>query len=193
VNARRLLIAGWALSLVLLLILGAILLRGLLRGDSPVATLLGKTGAESAPRTEEVVLYFATPGAEGLRAERRNLVLPEDPEAAVRMLVEALIDGPRIDLIATIDSQVRLLNVYVVNGLAVLDFSPDLQATHSGGSSAELLTIYSLVDTVTANIHSVQAVQLLVEGEEIETLSGNVDARFPFRHNADWVLPERTS
>lgn len=188
-RVRRLLIAGWALSLVLLLILGAILLRALLADDGSFLGRWVRTKAEQ--QTERVVtLYFSSPGGEGLQPEARTMRAAATPEEEIRLVTEALIEGPRRQsLVRTINPDVRLLNVFVVDDLVVLDFGSELQTTHIGGSAAELLTIYSIVDTITTNFPSIERVQLLVEGEMIDTLAGNVDTRYPFRRNADWILP----
>ena len=185
---RRLAVAGWGASLVLLLVLGALLVRSLLAGSDTFFTLLAET--PPTPATErEITLYFAAPGAEGLQAEPRTIPVAETPTPEVRATVEALIAGSRRGLTPTIDPRVRLLDVYLVDRIVVLDFSAELQTTHTGGSVNELLTIYALVNTVTANFADVEAVKLLVEGEEIDTLSGHVDTRYPFRPNPDWILP----
>ncbi len=190
---RRLLIAGWGLSLGLLLLLGAILVRNLLGGEAGgVFGVLAGTPPEQ-PTERPITLYFAVPGAEGLRGEARLLPILATAPDDIRASVEALIGGPRRDLTPTVDARVRLLNVYVLDRTVVLDFSAEIQTTHTGGSINELLTIYSLVNTITHNFNAVDAVKLLVEGEEIETLNGHVDTRFPFRANPDWILPEYTS
>lgn len=64
-------------------------------------------------------------------------------------------------------------------GEAYLDLSRELVAAHPGGSTNELLTIYALVDALTVNLPAVTAVQLLVEGQELDTLAGHVDLRRP--------------
>ena len=189
---RRLVIGGWALSLVLLLVLGTLLLRSLLGGEERLFSLLAEK-PPAQPTEREVLLYFASPGAEGLSVERR--IIPTNASAVreIRVAIEELIEGPHRALTPTIDANVRLLNVYLLNGVAVLDFSAELQTMQPGGSISELLTIYSLVHTVTDNFTVANAVKLLVEGEEIDTLNGHVDTRYPFRSNPDWVLPEYAS
>lgn len=189
---RRLLVTGWALSLVLLLVLGAVLVRSLLGADASVFAVLGRGSPDPVPE-RDMVLYFSNAGAEGLKTERRPMpTLPSLPDQ-IRASVEALIGGPQRELTPTIDARVRLLNVYVLERIVVLDFSAELQTTHTGGSINELFTIYSLVNTITHNFDAVDFVKLLVEGEEIETLNGHVDTRFPFRPNPDFILPEYTS
>ena len=50
---------------------------------------------------------------------------------------------------------------------------------HPGGSLDELLTVYTIVDALTANLPAVTAVQLLVDGKEVDTLAGHVDLSRP--------------
>ena len=93
-----------------------------------------------------------------------------------------LIKGPHTDLNPTIPQGVGLLQRYVDGrGTAYVDFTRDLQTKHPGGTGGELLTIYSIVDTLTANFSEIERVNLLVEGSEILTLAGHIDTRRPFR------------
>ena len=62
-----------------------------------------------------------------------------------------------------------------------------MSAAHQGGSVDELLTVYTLVDALTSNLPAVTAVQLLVDGREVETLAGHVDLRRPLTKNLSWV------
>ncbi|HPW21762.1 MAG TPA: GerMN domain-containing protein, partial [Vicinamibacterales bacterium] len=48
-----------------------------------------------------------------------------------------------------------------------------------GGSQHELLTVYAIVDTLTANLPAITSVQILVDGREVDSLAGHVDLRRP--------------
>ena len=174
---------------MLLLVLGALLVRSLFRGQEDVLGNWVRRPGAGQPSERLATLYFSAPGGEGLQPEARTISASANSADEIRSVVEALIEGPRRGLVASISPEVRLLNVYVVDQLVVLDFSPEIQTTHVGGSVAELLTIYSLVNTLTLNFPTIDAVQLLVEGETVDTLNGHVDTRYPFRHNPDWVIP----
>jgi hypothetical protein len=50
---------------------------------------------------------------------------------------------------------------------------------HPGGSTAELLTVYAIVNTITTNIPEVKKVQLLFDGIAIETIAGHIDCSSP--------------
>ncbi len=64
-----------------------------------------------------------------------------------------------------------------------MDFTPEIQTMHPGGTTNEILTVYSLVDTLTANLPAVSSVQILVEGKELDTLAGHLDLRRPLAQN----------
>ena len=66
-------------------------------------------------------------------------------------------------------------------GEAFIDLSPEIVSGHPGGSYLELLTVQALVHAVTANTPSVQRVQILVGGQEVDTLAGHIDLRQPLR------------
>ncbi len=50
---------------------------------------------------------------------------------------------------------------------------------HSGGSSGEIHTIYSLVNTIALNFPRIKEVQLLIEGRRRKTLAGHVEIDYP--------------
>jgi spore germination protein GerM len=64
-----------------------------------------------------------------------------------------------------------------------VDLSREAVTAHSGGSLDELLTIYTIVNTLTSNLPAVTSVQVLVDGKEIDTLAGHVDLRRPLAKN----------
>ena len=98
-----------------------------------------------------------------------------------RRLLEELIRGPGGALAPTIPEGARVRQLYIDGeGTAYVDFTRELQANHPGGTAGELLTIYSIVDTLASNLEQVKRVQLLVEGAEITTLAGHIDSRRPF-------------
>ncbi len=78
--------------------------------------------------------------------------------------------------------------IYMTEGGELyVDLSRELSTAHTGGTMNELLTIYSIVNALTANLPAVTAVQLLVDGKEVDTLSGHVDLRRPLAKNLELV------
>ncbi|MBR0289557.1 MAG: GerMN domain-containing protein [Selenomonadaceae bacterium] len=69
-------------------------------------------------------------------------------------------------------------SVKVKNGLATVDFDGIILKSFVGGSTGEEFLIGSIVDTLT-NFSEVKRVKFLVDGKEIETLSGHMDLSTP--------------
>jgi len=136
-----------------------------------------------------VRLYFASPDADYLKIEGRRILKEEEMIDEARALVEELINGPRGNLDPSIPPETQLRELYIIpeEKCAYLDFNQAFQANHPGGSAGELLTIYSLVNTLIDNLEGIERVQILVEGETIETLTGHIDTTKPFSQNSTIV------
>jgi len=131
-----------------------------------------------------VHLYFCDETDGYLAAEERNLSMPRDVVAQSKKLVQALITGPETALRPTVPPQTRLLALYVTEkGVAYVDFDQAVRKEHGGGTLSELLTIYSVVNTLCLNISEIYAVKILVDGREEKTLSGHIDIQRPFKAN----------
>lgn len=138
------------------------------------------------PQTEweAVTLYYADEQSDRLVEENRSLAL-EGREPAVTVL-EELIEGP--DLPAhgrTIPADVKVLGVQIKDGIAIADFSEELRSSHWGGSTGEIITVYSIVNTL-AELPGVEQVQILIEGEKVDTLVGHLELMEPL--SPDWGL-----
>lgn len=141
------------------------------------------------PREMKVVkLYFSDPQAEHLIFEERKVVaLPYVSEEAKEILKE-LIKGPLdSSLKPTIPLQTEVEDVYLKDDCFYVNFSLALKEKHPGGSSGELLTIYSIVNTLLINFPSQSRVQILIQDKPVETLAGHIDIRNPLRKRLDIV------
>ncbi|MBI5827133.1 MAG: GerMN domain-containing protein [Deltaproteobacteria bacterium] len=131
----------------------------------------------------EVDLYLSD--EEGLSLKAYGRKIKKGPlEAEIREAVEAAISDP-VD--SAIPEGTRLLSVKVGDKTAVLDFSPEIIKNHPGGSSGELQTIYSIVDTVALNFPEVKDVQILVDGKKEKTLKGHIDISLPLGPDKDII------
>lgn len=143
--------------------------------------------SETAPKIKEsdekmkVSLYFSSPDDEHLVVESREIYRTSSRIDQVKQAVIALIEGPDKDLDPVIPDGTILKEIYLdKNGTAYVDFSIELVKNHPGGSSGEIMTVYGIVNTLCANFPEIKNVQILVEGKEIETISGHLDTRYPF-------------
>ena len=73
------------------------------------------------------------------------------------------------------------------NHTAYVDLSREIRDHHPGGAKSELMTIYSMVNSLILNIPEIETVKILVEGKEETTLAGHVDLRFPLQANMLFV------
>jgi spore germination protein GerM len=134
------------------------------------------------------VLYFADRDAQTLVTERRDVPFGDALEENVEIVVRALIAGPhQSGHVAVLPSEARLLQTFYAEASRTLylDFSSALVTRHPGGSAAEYLTLSAVVRTIAANFTAVARVQLLVDGQAIETLAGHFDTSKPI-DIADW-------
>jgi hypothetical protein len=135
-----------------------------------------------------VHLYFAYKEiaflASDLASEERVIVHSDDIIEFGKSIIDALIKGPKRDFMRTIPIGAALRAFYVTSdGTAFVDLTQNAADKHPGGSNSEMLTIYSIVNSLILNIPEVKTVKILIEGRESITLAGHVDIRFPFKAN----------
>ena len=140
--------------------------------------------------TEEMVevnLYFSDSQAMYLVPEKRKI--SQTPSLARQAVVE-LIKGPEnSDLYPTIPEGTQINEVYIADDIVYIDLSEEIFKNHPGGSSGELMTVYSIVNTLT-EIPPIKGVQILVGGNEAESLVGHIDISMPLLRDEDWIKPE---
>ncbi|MBN2374383.1 GerMN domain-containing protein [bacterium] len=136
-------------------------------------------------QTEEVIkkelrLYFGSED-DFWRIETRQAAVSSDHmEDMIRQVVEELLKGPENQENNPIPQGTRIMAIFLdQNGIAYIDLSEEIRTNHPGGTWGELMTIYSIVNTVMDNFDAVKGVKILVMGKEIETLKGHIDTRYP--------------
>lgn len=131
-----------------------------------------------------VHLYFADKSNHYLTSENRVLTYNADPAQFSRIIMAALIDGSRADLMRTIPAGTGINACFVTQqGAAYVDFTDVITEQHPGGVMSELMTIYSIVNTLILNIPQIDSVKILIGRQDAATLAGHIDLRFPFEAN----------
>jgi spore germination protein GerM len=131
-----------------------------------------------------VHLYFIERSNYFLKSEYRVVVHAEGRVNIARAIVEALIRGPQEDLLKTLPSATRLNAIYVSpDNICYVDMSEEIRSNHPGGISTELLTIYSIVNSLILNIADIDRVKILIDGNEAHTLAGHISLQFPAKAN----------
>jgi germination protein M len=139
--------------------------------------------------TKEVVLYFSDQAGEKLALETRAIA---KVEGIARATVQELLAGPSVEsgLLPTIPVGTKLTDINVrPDGLCIVDFSSELVDNHPGGSLNEELTVYSIVNTLT-QFPTIQEVQILVDGQKVESIAGHLDVSTTMARNND-IIEER--
>jgi germination protein M len=142
----------------------------------------GSPPSRDAERRIRAKLFYVSQDGQRLATIDREVPFAEATADQARRLLEAELVTPPEPLAPAIPTGTRLRQVYVTDrGEAYVDFSRELMTAHPGGSLNELLTIHAIVNVLTTNLPAISAVQVLVEGKEVETLAGHVDIRRPLR------------
>ncbi len=126
-------------------------------------------------KTKAITIYLSDPDGGYLKAERRRI--KEGPlDANIAEALKRLIADGRAE---TIPYGTELIDLDIEGKTAYADFNGALKTNHSGGSTAEINTVYAIVNTITLNFPEIESVQILVEGEEVATLAGHIDISRP--------------
>ena len=144
-----------------------------------IIVLAWLAGRPPVKQTREINVYFSDEDGLYLKAEKHSIEKGELPTEA-RAALEALINGPSsASLGKTLPKGTKLVALDIKGSTAVVDLSPEVIKNHEGGSSGELQTIYSIVDTLSLNFPEIKEVQILVGGKKEETIAGHIDISQP--------------
>jgi spore germination protein GerM len=148
--------------------------------------LVGQTPVSTAPaHSTEVTLYFLHTEELKLATEKRAISQAANTVEQIKLTVAELIKGPTTMLERTIPEETQVREVFLdEKGCAYVDFSRDISQKHPGGTTGELITISSIVNTLTTNFpEEIRKVRILIGGREAETIAGHIDISrpiFPF-------------
>ena len=146
--------------------------------------------ASGVPRIT-ATLFYATSDGQALVPVRSEVALAEGVVPQGREILAMQFQAAPAPYVSVIPEGTTLRAFYVTErGDAFVDISSDVSTRHPGGSFTELLTVYVIVNAVTANLPSIQRVQILIDGKEADTLAGHVDLRRPLQQDMTLVRSE---
>jgi spore germination protein GerM len=144
--------------------------------------------APASGRKIKARLFYVADDGTKLTSVERDVAYGEGPVEQAREIISAQIAPVVEPLVSAVPPGTTLRAVFITEGgEAYVDLSRDVVSAHPGGTLGELLTVYTLVNALTENLPVVTAVQVLVDGKEVETLSGHIDLRRPLAKNLTWV------
>lgn len=163
------------------------LARLLPQGDVPPepAPPLRAAPARAVPSPDagkkiNVKLYFEREEQPALAPEDREIAYAADLSQQIRTVVLELIKGSAAGHLPPLPPETKVHGVFVsARGTAYVDLSKEAAAGGSVGSMGERLSVYALVDSITANFPAIRRVQILIDDQPAVTLGGHVDLSRP--------------
>ncbi len=145
---------------------------------------------------EEVILYFLNRKGYHLQIQRRELPEAKNKSQRVTQIVRELTRPPEdVNLIALVPGDLELRSVFIGDQTVYLDFNDALIGA-AQGSSGEMMLLYSIVNSVLANLpRQYKLVRFLVDGEKRKTIgaygeeSGHIAIQYPLGPKWDLTAP----
>lgn len=126
--------------------------------------------------SREISLFIIDEEGESLVAKKTRI-----PEGSMESEVRAAINAVIKEGDGTVPEATKVLRVDIKRPLASIDLSKEVSEDHPGGSTGEILTIYSIVNTVAFNFPEIGEVQILIQGKKEQTLKGHIDISQPLK------------
>jgi hypothetical protein len=147
---------------------------------SAPAARAAEESATAPQRSINVKLFFQAADRPGLLIEERPVAFSTDLSRQITAVVEELIAGSKSGLLPTLAPEARVLEVFVTaRGIAYVSLSKEAAQATGQGSEAELITVYSVVNSLTVNFPAIKRVQILLDDKPTPTLWGHVDLTRP--------------
>jgi hypothetical protein len=156
----------------------------------PVTAPTAPPGQTPVVGSINVKLFFEDTQAGGLVVEQRSVSYQSSLARQIQVVVEEILRGSQAGNLSSWTSGGRVLEVFVTpKGVAYVDLSKEVKAGLMPGTRAELLAVYSLVDSISLNFPAIKRVQILIDGLAVETLAGHVDLSRPLGADLTLLAP----
>ncbi len=137
--------------------------------------------------SQDVTFYFPDEAVMYLCPE--IIKVNADKDIFLETVVASIINGPvSEDLNPSVFGDVDVLSVKSENGLCTVDLSSEFAEYNTGGTTKEVMAIYSIVNTLCA-IDGVEKVKINIEGEENPEFGGHFSLDEPFE--ADMTIVKK--
>lgn len=188
-ETKKLVILGVLFLFLIILVIIFFNLGGEMKPKS--APPLPSEGIESSPELTEpitVILFFPSENDALLHREEREIIAESSQGEQAKRIIEELFKGSRRGYLSPIPPETKLRELFITKeGVAYVDFSKEIKEKHLSGSSAEISTIYSVVNSLSYNLKSVKKVFILIDGGERKTMGGHIDLTQAFSPQYDLV------
>lgn len=135
---------------------------------------------------KSAILFFVADGTR-LSREARRIEACIEPDGCVREVIEELFSGAVGELDTAIPEGALVNDVKVDGNLATVDLNRNFIEELVQGSSAEMMAVYSIVNTICLNFPDIRKVKLNIEGEQ-KVVLGHLDLSDPLE--PDYTLEQ---
>ena len=149
---------------------------------NPLHNVLSKAG--NLP-PNQVLLYYTKDGKQLVPtvSEVGSAGMSANDKAA--LIVDKLLEGKDAAFLKSpIPTGTKRNSVFINGNVVIVNLSREFMENLRGGVDAELLAVYSIVNSILYNIENADAVQLLIDGEKVLSLGGALDIESPLIANA---------
>ena len=139
---------------------------------------------------QNIVLYFADGQGQGLVEENRKIEISSNVPLE-RYIVEELIKGPKnTNNAPTIPPETKINDIKTKDGVCQIDLSAEFKSKHAGGSTGEIFTIYSIVNSLTELSPKIKNVTFLIDGKKQTEYKGHLDFSMLFERDESLLVQE---
>jgi hypothetical protein len=124
------------------------------------------------------VLFFVADGTRLAREARQLDPCNGIADACLKELLEELVNGPVGELDESLPDGTVINTVRIDGDMAGIDLNKNFSDALQSGSSAEMLAVYSIVDTVAINFPQIRKVKLTINGDP-KSLLRHIDLSDP--------------
>jgi spore germination protein GerM len=133
-------------------------------------------------------LFYVADNGQELVPVSRPVLYGATPLEQARRIIEAAVEPAPEGQRSAIPEGTTVRSVFLAaDGNTFVDLGGAIVTGHSGGSLNEALTVYAIVNAVTVNLPDIAAVQILVDGKQVDTLAGHIDLKYPLGKALEWV------
>jgi len=144
--------------------------------------------SEQPMERRKVVLFFPSEEDTLLHPEEREILANISIVQQAKQTIEELLIGSKNGYLSPFPLETKLRELYLTpEGVAYVDFSKEIQEKHLSGSSSEMATVFSIVNSLAYNFKSIKKVFILIDGGEKETLGGHINLAWSFLPQYDLI------
>ena len=139
-----------------------------------------QTAPEQKIQSAEVKVYYPDESGTKLVPVEKKIQFVDEAEKYSAALTELMQKPKEKNLTTVFPSHAKIRSVTREGETAVVDFDGSILKGFVGGSTGEEFLVNSVVDTLT-EFNEIKQVKFLIDGKEIETLSGHMDLSEPIK------------